>query len=223
MLKIVAGLSLLANAVACAQSVRSADMPLDGVVVSRRALTISVPLDTFVARVDGGESKVGWDLGIIRDVASHSSKLGLAFREPLAIAAYRLARHPESCRGVTDTHSCRDSATAQIANGRLIITVRDSAMLALLLAGRPTELWILSSLKSLALGRAMVRYGDPQLLPPSKEALAEYDRVLGREGWSPWTRTMWIDTPPTVTPSGCRSASAGRREFSRCRVVPSTV
>ena len=68
-------------------------------------------------------------------------------------------------------------------------------MLALLLAGRPTQLWIQSSLKSLALRRATVRYGDPQLLPPSKQALAEYDRVLGLEGWSPWTRTMWIASP----------------------------
>jgi hypothetical protein len=191
-LKTVAELALLVNAVACAQSVRSADMPREGVAVSRRALTISVPFDSSAARVDGGEPKVGWDLGIIRDVANHSSTLRLGFREPLAVAAYRVARHPESCRGLTDTYSCRDSATAQVENGRLVITIRDSAMLALLLAGRPNELSILSSLKSLTLGRATVRYGDPQLLPPSKEALAEYDRVLGREGWSPWTRTMWI-------------------------------
>ena len=81
MLKIIAGLSLLANTVAYAQSVRSADMPPDGVVVSRRALTISVPLDTSATRVDGGESKVGWDLGIHADVAHHSSKLRLAFRD----------------------------------------------------------------------------------------------------------------------------------------------
>jgi hypothetical protein len=38
----------------------------------------------------------------------------------------------------------------------------------------------------------MVHYVAPQLLPASKEALAEYDRALGRERWSPWTRTMWI-------------------------------
>ena len=42
-----------------------------------------------------------------------------------------------------------------------------------------------------SIGRVVVRYVAPQYVPPSKEALAEYDRALGREGWSPWTRTLW--------------------------------
>jgi hypothetical protein len=40
----------------------------------------------------------------------------------------------------------------------------------------------------------VVRYVDPQLLPPSNEALAEYDRALGRDGWGPWTRQMWTSS-----------------------------
>jgi hypothetical protein len=65
-----------------------------------------------------------------------------------------------------------------------VITVRDSAMLALLFADRPTEVWIASSLRTLPQGGAAVRYVDPQFRPPSKVALAEYDRALGRDGWS---------------------------------------
>ena len=38
--------------------------------------------------------------------------------------------------------------------------------------------------------RVVVHYIDPQLLPPSKEALAEYDLALGRDRWGPWDRRI---------------------------------
>jgi hypothetical protein len=192
MLKIVAGLSLLATSVACAQLIRSTNMPPDGVVVTRLALTVSVPLDTSAAATMGAKSTSEWDLRIDLVPINHSTRLWLTFGKPLTVPTYRAPLNPESCRALMVAYSCRDSATAQIENGRLVVVVRDSAMLALLFDGRPTSVLISSSLPRLPLPRQAVRYVDPQILPPSKAARAEYDLALGREGWSPWTRTLWV-------------------------------
>jgi hypothetical protein len=65
-------------------------------------------------------------------------------------------------------------------------------MLALVFGDRPARVWIDSSLPNALRSTGVVSYGAPQILPPSKEALAEYDRALGRDGWSPWTRRMRV-------------------------------
>ena len=116
--------------------------------------------------------------------------MSLTFRDPIGNAAYRSPTHPTSCTVLTDAYSCRDSATATIVNARFVITVRDSAMLALLFGDRPTHISVLTFPPLFTLWRAVVRYVDPQFVPASKEALAEYDRAQGREGWSPWARTL---------------------------------
>ena len=95
MLKIVAALSLLANTVAGAQPVPSGEMPLDGVVVTRRALTISMSLDTVAAVGKTGATTSGWDLRVTRDVYNLSSRLWLEFAEPFSTAAYRVAVKPD--------------------------------------------------------------------------------------------------------------------------------
>jgi hypothetical protein len=181
---------LLPTAVAGAQPVSSADTLGDGVTISRRALTISIPFDSSAITREGSESRTEWRVTVGGREYTHSSTLSLVFREPFDIAAYRSATHPAGCTVLTDAYSCRDSATAAVVSGRFVITVRDSAMLALLFWDRPTHLWVGTSIPSLRLGSVVVRYADPQLLPASKEALAEYDRALEREGWSPWTRTL---------------------------------
>jgi hypothetical protein len=178
---ILVPVSLLATTVTGAQSADPTSTPLDGVAVSRRALTISILLETSAATATKDESKSGWTVTVMQEVLSHSSRLSLAFREPIDVSAYRSAHHPTSCRVLTDAYSCSDSSTATIANGRLLITVRDSAMLALLFADRPTHVSVHTSIRQLRLGRVAVRYVDRQLLPPSKDALAEYDRALGRK------------------------------------------
>ena len=183
-------LSVLAVTVARAQSASPGSMLLDGVAISRRALTISIPIDTSAAIGAGVESTSEWRVTVGGNASSHSSTLSLVFSEPFDVAAYQSMRQPTSCRVLTDAYSCSDSSTAAIANGRFVITVRDSAMLALLFWDRPTRVWVGTSIRSLRLGSVVVRYVDPQLLPASKETLAEYDRALGREGWSPWTRTL---------------------------------
>ena len=183
-------LSFLVTAVVGAQSVASTDT-LRGVAISRRALTISLPLDTSVLTGTPPRLKSGWRITIGGDESTQSTTLSLTFRDPIAEPAYRSATHPASCTVLTDAYSCRDSASAVIVNGRFVITVRDSAMLALLFGDRPTHLSVFAPAPLVRLWRAVVRYVDPQLLPASKEALAEYDRALGREGWSPWTRTLW--------------------------------
>ena len=200
MVKILAALSLVGYTVSCAPPAPSAEVPLDGVVVTRRALTVSMVLDTVAAMGKAGATTAGWQLRIIRDIYNHSSWLWLEFAEPFSAAAYRVAVKPAKCRVLTDTYSCRDSATIQVANGRLLITVRDSAMLALLFGDRPTRVAIVSSLPRHTLRSSdVVSYVDPQILPPSRNALAEYDRALGRDGWSPWTRVVRIGSPYGAT------------------------
>lgn len=188
---IVALFSLVAATVASAQPATPARPPDWVASLSARALTLSVSLDTALAPAKSVESGPGWDITIMQESANRSSWLRLKFGEPLNDAPPNRAFHPESCQTLTDAYSCRDSATATIANGRLVIAIRDSAMLALLFSDRPMHVSLFSSIRAISFGRAVVGYGAPTFVPASKQALAEYDRALGREGWSPWTRALW--------------------------------
>jgi len=59
------------------QKASSADTLRDGVTISRRALTISIPFDTSAATGAGSESRSEWRVTVGGDVHSHSSTLSL--------------------------------------------------------------------------------------------------------------------------------------------------
>lgn len=164
---------------------------VDSVLVSRRSLVISSPINDSTLAVTGRADSSGAKVRLVVDLQRQSSWLRLSVITPVNQPAYSSALRPLTCRALTDTYSCRDSTTVEITNGRLVITVRDSAMVALLFDGRPTQVMVQSDAGYARLGRTGVRYVDPQLLAPSTAALAEYDRALGRDGWDPWTRIMW--------------------------------
>jgi hypothetical protein len=189
MRKIVALLLLLAAPRVFAQLSPGRGASADTVVVSRRALTISFPLDNSSSIPKRGEPLLGPNVTLAVDLRQMSSTLRMKIVEPASDITYRSALRPMTCQVLTDTYSCRDSTTLEITDGRLVITVRDSAMLALLFADHPMEM-ILSAFGPARAGTLVVRYVDPQLLPPSKEALADLDRELGRDGWSPWRRAI---------------------------------
>ena len=189
------------------------NVPLvDSVLVSRRTLVISSPINDSTLAVTGRAESSGAKVRLVVDLQRLSSWLQLSVITPVNQLAYSSALRPLTCRALTDTYSCRDSTTVEITNGRLVITVRDSAMLALLFDGRPTLAMVQSDAGYARLGRPAVRYVDPQLLAPSAAALAEYDRALGRDGWDPWTRIMftssfgavdsvWMQVGDTITAS----------------------
>ena len=188
--QVISLITLLLPHLALTQSPR-VNVPLvDSVLVSRRSLVISSPINDSTLAVTGRAESSGANVRLVVDPYRLSSWLHLSVIPPVNQAAYSSALRPLTCRVLTDTYSCRDSTTVEIANGRLVITIRDSAMLALLFDGRPTRVMVQSDAGYTGLGRPVVRYVDPQLLAPSTAALAEYDRALGRDGWGPWTRMM---------------------------------
>lgn len=192
--KAVSLVAILLPHLALTQSPRMGPPLVDSVLVSRRSLVISSPINDSTPAVTGRAQNSGANVRLIVDLRRLSSWLQLSVVTPVNQPAYSFGRRPLTCRVLTDTYSCRDSTTVEIANGRLVITVRDSAMLALLFDGRPTQVMVQSDAGYAGLARPIVRYVDPQLLAPSMAALVEYDRALGRDGWGPWTRMMWTSS-----------------------------
>lgn len=223
MIKIVSLLTCLAPVV-LAQGVNTPDAAPDSVIISRRALTLSAAQASADSISNGRTVMAGYNVALVLSGQNPVAWFKLEVAEPVSEAAYGSALRPVTCRVMTDTYSCRDSATVVVANGRLAITIRDSAMLALMFAQRPTAIDLRSVFRPRNPGRAEVRYIDPQLLPPSKEALAEYDRALGRDGWSAWNRQLWSGSP--VGPSDPAWAQVGQRLRARvterqCRPIDS--
>lgn len=190
---IAALVALLLPHLTLAQSRMGAPL-VDSVLVSRRSLVISSPINDSTPAATGRAQRPGANVRVVIDLQRLSSWLQLSVVTPVNQPTYSSGLRPLMCRALTDTYSCRDSTTVEVANGRLVITVRDSAMLALLFDGRPTQVMLQSDAGYAGLGRPVVRYVDPQLLAPSTAALAEYDRALGRDGWGPWTRMMWTSS-----------------------------
>jgi hypothetical protein len=157
--------------------------------VSRPALTISFLLDSSSSVAKSGEQLPRWNVALAVDLRKESYQLRMKIVEPVSAPTDRSALRLMTCQALTDTYTCRDSTTLEMTNGRLVITVRDSAMLALLFADHSTKmvLWAFGHSRAQPL---VVRYVDPQLLPPSRAALADLDRALGRDGWSPWHREL---------------------------------
>ena len=193
MLRALALVAWLIASAAVAQSPFGRPM-LDSVGVSRRALTISFPLDTSAAVAKGGGPAWQPDVSVLQDIRQPSMWLRLKLAKPLNAATYRSALRPVSCEVLTDAYSCRDSASVEIRSNRVVVTIRDSAMLALLFMFRPSKVHVITDVRPPGLGGQVVRYDDPQLLPPSKEALAEYDLAQGRERWRPWSRFLATET-----------------------------
>ena len=189
MLKTGAFLASLAASAALAQSPAARRLPEDSILVSRRALTLSFPVDSAILVAKGSGQPPGLGLELVLDMRSLSSWIRLRVAAPLDSATYRSPRGAMGCRALTDTYSCQDSTRVEIANGRLLITVRDSANVALMFASRPPNVFLRTDFGHRGT-RVVVHYIDPQLLPPSKEALAEYDLALGRDRWGPWDRRI---------------------------------
>jgi hypothetical protein len=190
MLKFVSLPALAIAFAASAQSPRTRLAARDTILISRREVTISFALDSTAPLPKPRDRPPPPNLFLVVDRERLSSWLRLTLVEPVSAPIYHDALRPVACQALHDKYSCRDSTTVALANDRLVITIRDSAMLALLFAGRPTEMGLRSDVGQLSWSPAVVLYAAPQLVPPSKEALAEYDRALGRDGWSPWSRTM---------------------------------
>jgi hypothetical protein len=194
MIKAVALLLLLAAPAAFAQLPRAPGAAADSVLISRRALTFSFALASADSTAKARELMPGVNVVLAPDGRDPVQWFKLHVAEPVSAATYRSPLRPLACRVMTDTYSCRDSSTVEVANGRVVITIRDSAMLALMFAERPTKMLISSVIRFPSLDRPVVRYVDPQLQPPSKEALIAYDDALARDRWGPWTRMMWTSS-----------------------------
>lgn len=192
--KVISLVALLMPHLALSQLPRVNTRLVDSVLVSRRSLMISSPINDSTPAVKGSKPRSGANVTLVVDLGRLSSWLRMSVVTPVNQQAYSAGLRPLTCRVLTDAYSCRDSTTVEIANDRLVIMVRDSAMLALLFDGRPTQITLQSDAGYSGLGRPAVRYVDPQLLAPSTAALAEYDRALGRDGWGPWTRMMWTSS-----------------------------
>ena len=178
MLKIAALLTLLATQAAGTQTPR-APIAVDSVLASRRAVTLSFAIDSSNA----GELR-GPNVMLVVDKDQLSSpRIMLTLVSPLRVSRYHAAPQPVICRAVTGKYDCRDSTTAEVANGRLVITLRHSDILAWLFAEHPTAVWVYAEFANTRAGYLAVRYIDPPLLAPSKEALAQHDSVAASEGW----------------------------------------
>jgi hypothetical protein len=187
MLKALILLALLAIPAASVQIPPRGNASPDTVFVSRRALTIAFWFDSS-AVAKAREPSATLNVELILAIEQLSSWIRLN----VALPASGLTFHPVACRALTDTYSCRDSAAVEIAKGRMTITIRDSAALALMFVNHPAKVWLHAPGSHFE--PPVLRYVDPQILAPSKEALAEYDRALGRDHWGPWDRMMWTSS-----------------------------
>jgi len=191
MLKALVLLALLAVPAAFAQGSPTGNASPDSVFVSRRALTIAFPFDSS-AVAKAREPSPTLNVELILALEQLSSWIRLNVALPASGLTLPPTFHPVACTALTDTYSCRDSAAVEIANDRMTITIRDSAALALMFVNHPAKVWLHAPGSHFE--PPVLRYLDPQILAPSKEALAEYDRALGRDHWGPWNRMMWTSS-----------------------------
>lgn len=174
--------------------------PSHVVVVTRDVLTISIAVDTARLASAQRDSANGWDMLVYPTISDQSSRLTLRFKAPMEAKTYRRPVRPATCHGLLEAHSCVRSTTATITNGRLVIAVRDSGLLAFMFSSRPTELRLLSLSDVTLWGEATVRYALPEVRPPTRDALIAHDRALRRERWSAWTRSLDIGAPDDRKP-----------------------
>lgn len=167
---------------------------LDSVVVSRERLTLSFVIDSSGNAAQGIELRGSYlVLAVDNDLLS-SPRLMMSFAQPSSASTFATAIQPKDCRALTAKYTCGDSTRAEIANGRVVITIRHSEIIEWLFRDRPTAVWVRASFASARAGYLSVRYIDPLLPSPSKDSLARQDSVAAREGWGPWTRMMWTSS-----------------------------
>jgi hypothetical protein len=163
----------------------------DSVLVSRRALVMSFPVDTSAQP----ESRPAAGVTLVVDLQRRSPRLEMSVIPPATEPGGAASVRPVTCQASIDRRSCRDSTTVEIVNRRFVITVHDSAMVALLFAARPPAVVFYRRFGRPGGGYSVVHYVDPPFVPASEKALAAEDSVRGSEGWSAWTRTLWTSSP----------------------------
>lgn len=173
---------------------------LDSVVVSRERLTLSFAIDSSRAAPLGIALRGSYLMLAVDNDQLSSPRLMISFAPPSSASTFATAIQPKDCRALTAKYICGDSTRAEIADGRIVITIRHSEMIEWLFRDRPTAVWVRASFASARAGYLGVRYIDPLLPSPSKDSLARQDSVAAREGWGPWTRMMWTSSFAALDP-----------------------
>jgi len=199
MLSVAGLLAFLAVPPAGAHVALSPSAP-DSVVVSREWLTLSFAIDSSRGAAHGIELRGSYLMLAVDNDQLSSPRLMMSFAQPSSASTFATGIQAKDCRALTAKYTCSDSTRAEIADGRIVITIQHSAMIEWLFRERPTAVWVRASFASARAGYLGVRYIDPPLPSPSKDSLARQDSVAAREGWGPWTRMMWTSSFAALDP-----------------------
>jgi len=191
--------------------------------VSRNALKLSLAMDSSsMARLAGDVRGSELMLAVDNDLLT-SPRLMVVVASASGSPRNQSVIAATGCRTAPVTYACRDSAHAEVANGRFVVTVRDSAMIAWLFAERPAAVWVHAPVARARTGYVDVAYIDPQLATPAMAALVRQDSIAASDGWGPWTRMMWTSSFAALDPVWMQIGEQARAYLGemQCRPIDS--